>query len=183
MRAAIYGRVSTFDQNVENHLDELHRYIRKHQGMGRTNEHQLGGGIVARLQIASAATPVPPPEDLPPAYPIRARHHIELSYAGRRVHIEAIAQGLGGPSGTSEEVRVHVDGVLEGRSIRLGRLGGTVNTFPVIARVDGETVMTVTPVRWTSFEELVVQLWGIRTPPRRRGGSSLVDDEVSEERR
>ena len=137
----------------------------------------LGVGVVARLQIACAATPKPLNHGLRPAYAIRARHHIELLVAGRRIHIEAVAQELAGPGGTNEEVRVYVEDVLEGRSIRLGRLGATVNTFPVVARVDGETAMTVTPVTWAPFKEFVVDLWSVRLPARDQARSSLVDDE------
>ncbi len=103
----------------------------------------LGGGIVARLQIACAATPKPLTEGLRPAYRIRARHHVELSYAGHRIHIEAIAQDLAGPGGSNDEIQVFVDGILEGRSIKLGRLGATVNTFPLVARVNAATAMTI----------------------------------------
>ena len=131
----------------------------------------LGVGVVARVQLACAAVPKPLKDGLRPAYPIRARHHIELAYAGRRIHVEAIAQELAGPGGTNDEVRVYVDGVLEGRSIRLGRLGATVNTFPVVARIDAETAMTVTPVTWASFKELGVELWSVRLPHRRQAES------------
>ena len=97
------------------------------------------------------------PPGLTPAYPF-ARHHLEMQVAGRCAHIEGIAQQLGGPGGTNKELRVYVDGVLEGRSILLGRLGGNVNTYPVVALIDADLMMRVTPVQWPSLRELRIEL-------------------------
>jgi hypothetical protein len=46
----------------------------------------------------------------------------------------------------------------KGRSILLGRLGATVNTFPVVAAIGGHFVLTVQPLRWTSLDQLTVEL-------------------------
>ena len=56
----------------------------------------------------------------------------------------------GGQSrGSHREVRVYVDGVLERRSILLGRLGATVDSFPVIAAVGRSFVGG--PRKWDRF--------------------------------
>lgn len=74
------------------------------------------------------------------------------------MHIEAIAQRLAGPGGTNEEVRVYVDGSLEGRSHKLGRLGASVMWSPLAAAVRPGLNVIVTPVRFTRFDELIVEL-------------------------
>lgn len=93
-----------------------------------------------------------------PAYRILDRSHAELQVGAHRVHIEAVEQELDGPGGINREVRVYVDGVLEGRGVLLGRLGATVNTFPLAAAIGAEAIMVVTPCRWTSMRMLHVQL-------------------------
>jgi hypothetical protein len=93
-----------------------------------------------------------------PAYIVRARHHVEMTIAERCVHIEAIEQELGGPGGTNKEVRVYVDGVLEGRGILLGRLGGTVNTYPVVAAFGADMMIRVRPASGSSLQELRIEL-------------------------
>lgn len=129
----------------------------------------LSGTTLERRTVECSRAPLTLPAGMHPAYPVRARRHVELLVEGRRVHIETIAQELGGPGGTNNEVRVYVDGVLEGRSILLGRLGGTVNTFPVVASIGEGMAMTVTPSSWTSLEELVIELWQRwRDPARER---------------
>ncbi len=84
--------------------------------------------------------------------------HAEMLVDGRRVHIESIVQQLAGPDGVNNEVRVYVDGVLNGRSILLGRLGASVMWSPVAASVRPGLSLIVTPVRFTRFDELIVEL-------------------------
>ena len=120
---------------------------------------QPAGKLLERLTVKCSPKSGALPAGMRPAYPSRAHHHFEMLFAGRRVHIEGIVQELSSPGGLNKELRVYVAGALEGRSILLGRLGGTVNTFPVVATIGPDAVMTVTPVRWTSLEELVVELW------------------------
>ena len=118
----------------------------------------LSAPLVERVTVACAPVPVVVPGGDRPAYRIRGLGHVDLLVEGHRVHIEAIEQELGGPGGTNGEVRVYVDDVLEGRSIRLGRLGGSVNSFPAVAAVGPTFVLTVEPVLWTTFARLIVEL-------------------------
>ena len=120
--------------------------------------------LIERLTLTCSPAPVLP-DGVQPAYPLRGHHHAELLWRDRRLHIETIQQTLSGPGGTNREVRVYVDGVLEGRSILLGRLGATVDSFPVIAAVGTEVVLTIAPVGRTSLETLNVELWAHRAPP------------------
>jgi hypothetical protein len=115
-------------------------------------------GVVERIAVRCSPVVTRLPEGSRPAYPVRARHHVELGVGGHCVHIEALAQELAGPGGTNMEVRVYVDGVLKGRSILLGRLGGTINTFPVLATISPGVMMTVTPLRWTDLQDLTVEV-------------------------
>ena len=114
--------------------------------------------VLATIAVKCSSAPIVLPAGLRPAYRIRARHHVDLLIDGRRVHIEGVAQELGGPGGRSDELRVYVDGLLEGQSILLGRLGATVNTFPLVAAVGPELVMIVQPALWTQLNELIVEL-------------------------
>ena len=43
-------------------------------------------------------------------------------------------------------------------SILLGRLGGNVNTYPVVAAIDDDAAMTVTAVQRSSLSELRIEL-------------------------
>lgn len=115
-------------------------------------------GIVERLTVDCAAAPTQLPAGSRLAYAVPARYHVDLWLGDRRVHIEAIRQQLAGPGGSNKEVRVYVNGALEGRSILLGRLGATVDTFPLVAAVGPGVVMTVTPARWTDLRELIVEI-------------------------
>jgi hypothetical protein len=116
------------------------------------------GRVLNRTVVACPPARVTFPSEWRPAYAVRAHHHAELIVDRRRVHIEAVSQELAGPGGTNTEVRVYVDGILHGRSISLGRLGGTVTTFPVVAVVGPDLVMTVQPVVWTRLDELIVEV-------------------------
>ena len=113
---------------------------------------------VGRRMLVCLPASTAPPEGMRVAHPVRARHHIEVIVAGRRVHIETVEQDLACPGGTNKEARVYVDGLLEGRSVLLGRLGATVNTFPAIARIAREVAITVVPVRWASLRELMIEI-------------------------
>lgn len=112
--------------------------------------------------VTVPCAPVPLSDDVRPAYRLKSHNHADLQIGGHRVHLEAVYQELGGPGGINREVRIYVDGVLQGRAHNLGRLGGSVNTFPVVARLDRELVVTVEPVRWDTFTDLVVQIRGVQ---------------------
>ena len=143
MRFGFGGMPLTQDEAARSLLARRHRSIR----------------LLDRLTVVCSPAPVVLPDGMSAAYAIRARCHTEQLFDDHRVHIEAIAQELGGPGGTNAEIRVYVDGMLEGRSIRLGRLGATVNTFPLVATIGPDAVLSVMPVRWTSLETLNVELW------------------------
>ncbi len=118
---------------------------------------QTQGSSVERATVLCSPSPVVIPGGARAAYPAQL-WHAELIIDGRRVHIESIVQQLAGPGGTNEEVRVYVDGVLNGRSHKLGRLGASVMWSPVAASVRPGLTLIVTPVRFTRFDELIVEL-------------------------
>lgn len=112
---------------------------------------------VERATVLCSPAPVDIPRGARAAYPAQL-WHAELLVDGRSVHIESIVQQLSGPGGVNKEVRVYVDGVLSGRSILLGRLGATVGWVPVAATVPPGLGLIVTSVRFTRFDELIVEL-------------------------
>lgn len=112
---------------------------------------------VERATVLCSPSTVVIPGGARAAYPAQL-WHAELLVDARRVHIESIVQQLAGPGGVNQEVRVYIDGVLSGRSILLGRLGATVGWVPVAATVRPGLGLIVTPVRFTRFDELIVEL-------------------------
>ena len=120
-------------------------------------QNQTAVSGVERGTVLCSPASVSIPGGARPAYPVEL-WHAELRVEGHSVHIESIAQQLAGPGGTNDEVRVYVDGVLSGRSILLGRLGAGVNGFPLKAMVGPRLILIVTPVRFTRFDELIVEL-------------------------
>ncbi len=119
----------------------------------RANRHQ-GHALSA---VLCSTSPMVIPGGVRAAYPAQL-WHAGMLVDGRRVHIESIVQQLAGPDGVNNEVRVYVDGVLNGRSILLGRLGASVMWSPVAASVRPGLSLIVTPVRFTRFDELIVEL-------------------------
>jgi hypothetical protein len=117
---------------------------------------RLPGATLERVTVTSSPVTISLPEGIRPAYQVRALRHVDVLADERWVHIEALAQTLDSPGGAHTEVRVYVDGLLEGRSIQLGRLGATVNTFPVVAVVGPRLVLTVEPVHWTGLDQVIV---------------------------
>lgn len=121
---------------------------------GRQHIPQL---VLERVTVPCAPTLVTVPAGLALAYPV-ALMHVDLLIEERSVHIEVIGQTLGSPGGGNREVRIYVDQLLEGRSILLGRLGATVNNFPAVAAIGKDLVVTVEPVHWNRFDEIIVDL-------------------------
>ena len=123
----------------------------------REAQEQTSELCVERATVLCSPSPLVIPGEARAAYPAQL-WHAELLIDGRRVHIESIVQQLAGPGGVNKEVRVYVDGVLSGRSIMLGRLGASVMWSPVVASVRPGLSLIVTPVRFTRFDELIVEL-------------------------
>jgi hypothetical protein len=118
---------------------------------------QTTGPCVERATVLCSSSPLVIPGGARAAYPAQL-WHAELLVDGRRVHIESIVQQLAGPGGVNKEIRVYVAGVLNGRSILLGRLGASVMWSPLVASVGPRLTLIVTPVRFTRFDELIVEL-------------------------
>lgn len=123
----------------------------------RKAREQTPGLCVERATVLCSPSPVVIPGGARAAYPAQL-WHADLLVGGQRVHVESIVQQLAEPGGVNKEVRLYVDGVLSGRSIMLGRLGARVMWSPVAATVRPGLVLTVTPVRFTRFDELIVEL-------------------------
>jgi hypothetical protein len=122
----------------------------------KAREQTTGAGI-ERATVLCSPAPVALPAGTRAAYRTEL-WHVELLVDGQRVHVESIVQQLAGPGGINKEIRIYVDGVLNGRSHMLGRLGASVMWSPVVASVGPDLVLIVTPVHFGRFDELIVEL-------------------------
>ena len=86
--------------------------------------------------------------------------HADVTVDGLVVHIDCVHRNLGGPGRAVQEVRIFVDGVLEGRGGSAGcSLGFGGDDLPAVARVGSGQAVTVDLV--AGIPAPVVELWEI----------------------
>jgi len=102
------------------------------------------------------------------------RHlHAEADLDGRRVHVDWTHAHKHGPGRTITEIRIFVDGRLEGRGGRCGcSLGVGGNDLPAVALIGSGRALSVDDVtddasRRGFAPQLVAELWEVRSGPAR----------------
>lgn len=113
--------------------------------------------------------------------------HAETHIEGRRVHVDYVERHLGGPGRTVSEIRIFVDGLLEGRGGMVGcSLGSGGGDLPAVARITPSLVLAADLV--PAVVVPVVELWQVPehgTPLTVRLGTLSIEEfeSVSPQRR